>query len=187
MGSNGDRSDHFPAIERKHGGPIAMWIDRLSELGDAKYPEQIAYLRENHGFSQAHANALVMYVRGSSTSKRFATPDAFFASLDPVAARTSREIFSTVLAARPDLELVTAWNQPMLRWNRAYVLGLSATTKHLLLNSFSADVLAAHAELLAAYAVKKYTFRVPHDWDVDTGLLLALVDARLAEVRAGSG
>ena len=65
---DGDRTKFFPAIEKKHGGPIAIWIERLKDLGDAKYPEQIAYLRENHAFSQAHANALVMYARGSTSS-----------------------------------------------------------------------------------------------------------------------
>ena len=50
MTGDGDRTKFFPAIERKHGGPISLWIDRLGELGAAKYPEQIAYLREDHGF-----------------------------------------------------------------------------------------------------------------------------------------
>jgi hypothetical protein len=59
--NDGDRSQFFPAIEKKHGLPVSHWLSELSELGEAKYPEQIAYLRENHGFSQAHANAVVMH------------------------------------------------------------------------------------------------------------------------------
>lgn len=39
----------------------------MAELVDQKYPEQIAHLRENYGFAQAHANALVMYSRGSKS------------------------------------------------------------------------------------------------------------------------
>jgi len=62
--ASGDRSAHFPVIEKKHGGPISLWIECVNDLGKAKYEEQIAFLRENHGFSQAHANALAMYVRG---------------------------------------------------------------------------------------------------------------------------
>lgn len=58
--ASGDRSKFFPAIEKKHGQPVSHFLSELGELTDAKYPEQIAYLRENHGFSQAHANAVVI-------------------------------------------------------------------------------------------------------------------------------
>lgn len=182
MDDSGDRTKHFPAIERKHGGPISMWIDRLHELGDAKYPEQIAYLRENHGFNQAHANALVMYVRGSTTSKRCATPTAFFATLEPATARTAKAIFAAITDVHPELELVTAWNQPMLRApDGRYVIGLSVAKHHILLNPFSGNVLTRFADELAPYETNKKTFKVPLDWDVDASLLLTLVEARLAE------
>lgn len=182
MDSSGDRTKHFPAIERKHGGPISLWIDRLTELGDAKYPEQIAYLRETHGFSQAHANALVMYVRGSTTSKRFATPTAFFDTLDPIAARTAQAIFAAITETHPDLELVIAWNQPMLRApDGRYVVGISVAKNHILLNPFSGDVLEQFADRLHEYEVNKRTFKVPLDWTIDERLLCAMADFRLAE------
>lgn len=180
--SDGDRTRFFPAIESKHGGPISAWLERLEERGDAKYPEQIAYLREDHGFSQAHANALVMYFRGSTTSKRFKGPADYFASVDPRAAQTAKAIFDAVTELHPDLELVVAWNQPMLRApDGRYVLGLSVATNHILLNPFSADVLAAVADQLVDYEMAKKTFKVPVDWQVDTTLLRRIVDARLAE------
>jgi uncharacterized protein YdhG (YjbR/CyaY superfamily) len=182
VGDDGDRTKFFPAIEKKHGGPMSIWLDRLAELGDAKYPEQIAYLRENHGFSQAHANALVMYVRNSPTSKRFKTPDDYFASLDPTAAATAKAIFAVITTAHPEMELVIAWNHPMLRIDDKYVIGLSAAKHHLLLNPFSGDVLAACADELAGYKVNKKTFAVPIDWHVDTALLHGVVEARLAEL-----
>lgn len=180
----GDRTKYFPAIEKKHGGPISIWLDRVTDLGDAKYPEQVAYLRDNHGFSQAHANALVMYVRGSTSSKRFKNPDDYFRHLEPTPRKTAKAVFAAITAERPELELVVAWNHPMLRTAEgAYVIGLSAATRHLLLNPFSGAVMAAFAERLKDYGVNKMTFKVPLDWQVDQDLLLALVDARLAEVR----
>jgi uncharacterized protein YdhG (YjbR/CyaY superfamily) len=181
-GDDGDRSKFFPAIERKHGGPISIWLDRLADLGEAKYPEQIAYLRENHGFSQAHANALVMYVRGSRSSKRFRSPDAWFDAADPTAAATARAIFADITAIHPELELVIAWNHPMLRADGAYVIGLSAAKHHLLVNPFSSDVLTALADDLVGYAVNIKTFEVPLDWQIDSSLLRKVVDARLAEL-----
>jgi len=61
--TNSDRSKHFAAIEKKHGEKAAVWLKRLKDLKTDKYQEQIAFLRENHGFSQAHANALVMWTQ----------------------------------------------------------------------------------------------------------------------------
>ena len=68
MAHNPDRASYFPAIEKKYGQPMAYWFDVMAELAERTYPEQISYLRENHGFTQAHANALVMYSRGSTTT-----------------------------------------------------------------------------------------------------------------------
>jgi uncharacterized protein YdhG (YjbR/CyaY superfamily) len=179
--NDGDRSQFFPAIEKKHGLPVSHWLSELSELGEAKYPEQIAYLRENHGFSQAHANAVVMHFRGSTTSKRFSTPKQYFAQLDPQKKKTAELIFSTIMEKYPKLELVIAWNQPMLRIDGKYVLGLSSSKNHLTLNPFSTDVLELMSSKLTDYKVNKHTFVVPVDWKVDASLLRAMVKARLAE------
>lgn len=179
---SGDRSKYFPAIEKKHGGPISLWIERLQDLGDAKYPDQIAFLRENHGFSQTHANALVMHVRGSLTSKRFATPDEFLKTLDPAVKKTAKSIFSAITNKYPDLELVIAWNQPMLRLGSGYVFGLSVAKNHISLSPFSSDVLLSFAHQLKEYEVKKNTFQVPLNWKVDVSLLQSMAKARIAEM-----
>lgn len=181
--ADGDRTKHFPAIEKKHGGKIQSWINMVKDLGDAKYPEQINFLRENHGFSQAHANALVMYVRGSASSKKFSTPTEFFRTLDPVAAKTAKEIFSVIQKKHPKWELVTAWNQPMLKCEKGYVFGLSVSSKHILLNPMSSgDVVASVAPKLKGLEVQKKTVRVPLDWKVDPKVLDVLVKARLDEL-----
>ena len=179
--NDGDRSQFFPAIEKKHGLPVSHWLSELSELGEAKYPEQIAHLRENHGFSQAHANAVVMHFRGSTTSKRFSTPKQYFAQLDPQKKKTAELIFSTIMEKYPKLELVIAWNQPMLRIDGKYIFGLSTSQNHLTLNPFSTDVLEFMSSKLSGYKVNKHTFVVPVDWKVDASLLRAMVKARLAE------
>jgi uncharacterized protein YdhG (YjbR/CyaY superfamily) len=180
--TSGDRSQQFPAIERKHGQPVQHWFDLLAEHGDAKYDEQMALLREGHGFSQAHANAVVMTHRGSTTTRRFADPEAFFDSLDPVKATTARAIFAAIQKNVNGLELVTAWNQPMLRNGSGYLFGLSAASKHLTLSPWSGDVIEQFAERLTGLKVNKKTFIVPVDWKVDAGLLRDMVKARIAEL-----
>lgn len=180
---SGDREAHFPAIEKKYGEKISYWLNQLKKLGDAKYPEQIAHLRENYGFSQAHANALVMYARGSLSSKRFEKPKDFFDSLDPLAAKTAKKIFKEIQSKFPKLELVIAWNQPMLRINKDYIFGLSVSKRHILLAPWSTKVLTTFTPQLGEFEINKKTFAVPLDWKVDSKLLHAMVKARLAECK----
>jgi len=155
----------------------------MKDLEGAKYPEQIAFLRENHGFSQAHANALVMYSRGSLSARRFNTPTQFYQSVGKDQATTMRAIFKAITTKYPQAELVIAWNQPMIKIDGHYVFGASASSKHILISPWSADVIAAFAPKMADLVVKKKTIGVPNDWDVDTKLILALVKARLAECK----
>jgi uncharacterized protein len=125
----------------------------------------------------------VMYMRQSPTSRRFRTPDEFFATLTPQAASTATAIFAVVQKAHAALELVIAWNHPMLRVDGKYVLGLSVAKRHVLLNPFSADLITAFADRLVGYTTNKKTFAVPLDWKIDRRLLLDLVKARLEELR----
>ena len=75
------RESHFPAIEKKYGEPISYWFTIMAKIGGKKYLDQIAHLRENYGFSQAHANALVMYSRGSTSAHRHESLSDYFKSI----------------------------------------------------------------------------------------------------------
>lgn len=176
-----DRESHFPAIEKKYGEKMSYWFKVMKELSGQKYPEQVAYLRENYGFSQAHANALVMYSRGSTSSRRFETPKEYFATLTAVQAKTVKAIFKSIQSKNPDLELVIAWNQPMLKLGKDYIFGVSASTHHILMAPFSKGVLEKFAPKMKDLDVKKKTIGVPNDWEIDSKLLLAIVKARIAE------
>lgn len=176
------REAHFPAIEKRYGEPMKHWFTVMKTVAGKRYPEQIAHLRENYGFSQAHANALVMFSRGSTTTQRHATPTAYFKSIDAQQARTLRAIFTVIRAKFPDLEFVIAWNQPMLRKGTEYVIGASATSKYLLINPFSKAVIEAFTPRLKGYRVLKHTVTIPNDWEIDEKLLVAMAKARLKEI-----
>jgi len=180
--ADGDRTKYFPLIEKKHGGKISNWIDRVKRLGDVKYAEQVAFLKEEHGFSQAHANALVMYVRGSASSTRHDSPAAYYKTVDPQAAKTMKAIFGAIQKKFPQLELVIAWNQPMLRIGKQTVFGMSASKNHITINPFSKDVLNDHSEKLSKFVVNKHTFQVPLDWTPNASLLHSLTKQRLKEL-----
>ena len=175
------RESHFPAIEKKYGESMKFWFAVMKKVEDKKYPEQIAHLRENYGFSKTHANALVMYSRGSKSAKKFEKPSQYYKTLDPKQAKTVKAIFRAITRKYPKLELVIAWNQPMLKIDTKYVFGASVTKKYILIAPWSTKVLNQFRPKLADYKVNKKTIAVPNDWKVDEKLLQQMVKARLAE------
>lgn len=180
MPKSGDREAYFPLIEKKYGEKMSYWFKVMKELEGQKYPVQIAYLKENFGFSQAHANALVMYTRGSESSKRFATPAQYYKSIDPVQAKTLRAIFKAIQSKYPELELVIAWNQPMLKKEKSYLFGCSTATNHILIAPWNQDVLKKYTPKFKNFKVNKKTIALPNDWEVDAKLLQAIMRDSLA-------
>lgn len=182
MAPTGDRSQQFPAIEKKYGQPIQHWLDLLAASGEGKYEAQMALLQEGHGFSRAHANAVVMTHRGSTTTRRFSDADAYFEKADPVGAATARKIFAAIQKGVKGLELVTAWNQPMLRSEGGYVFGLNIGKNHITMGPWGNDVIGTFADRLSGYKCGKKTFNVPLDWKVDTKLVVDMAKYRMAEI-----
>ena len=154
---------------------MKYWFQVMKDIADWKYPEQIAYLKEEHGFSQAHANALVMYSRGSKSSKRFETIDDFLKNEDPVKKKTVKAIFKAIQTKYPKTELVIAWNKPMLKYKDEYIFGVALATNHILLAPFDAKILTKLKRELVDYKVNKKTVQVPVDWKVDPKLLNSMI------------
>lgn len=182
--SSGDRSAFFPAIEKKHGKPASHWLKLLQPLGGRPYTEQMSLLQDTHGFSRTHANALVMHFRGSTTSRRFDSPDAYFTTLTDAQAALAHAIFGAITKKFPKLELVIAWNQPILRMGDQYVFGLSTSANHLTINPWSTEVLEEFRPRLTNLVINKHTIQIPLDWKVNASVLQGMVKARLAEIAA---
>lgn len=183
MPKNSSREAHFPAIEKKYGEKMAHWFKVMAKLDGKKYPEQIAHLKENYGFSQAHANALVMYSRGSKSSKRFETPAQYYKSIDAKQATTLRKIFKIIQTKYPKTELVIAWNQPMLKLGNDYIFGASCATRHILIAPWSTELLSAFRDRLEHLTLNKKTIGIPNDWKVEEKLILDIVKARITETK----
>jgi uncharacterized protein YdhG (YjbR/CyaY superfamily) len=179
-----DRAAHFPKIEAKYGQPMKYWFGVMKEIADRKYPEQIAFLKEEHGFSQAHANALVMYSRGSKSSKRFDDFAGFLKKHDAIKQKTLRKVFRVIQKKYPKLDLVIAWNQPMLKLGTSYVFGASVAKNHILIAPFNEKVLQSMSQDLEGYKVNKKTVQVPVDWKVDERLLLKMIQLNLKALKS---
>jgi uncharacterized protein YdhG (YjbR/CyaY superfamily) len=173
------RENYFPAIEKKYGEPMSYWFAEMKKLSGKKYPEQMAFLQDNYGFTRAHANAVVMFSRGSTSSRRYESPKDYFAKLEKEKAKTMRKIFSVIQKKYPKLELVISWNQPMLKNGEKYIFGCSASKNHLTIAPWDPKVLKKVAPMLEGYVVNKKTVRVPSDWTVDEKLLIAMVRENL--------
>ena len=179
----GDRAAYFPKIEAKYGQPMRYWHSVMKDIVDLKYPQQIAYLKEEHGFSQAHANALVMYSKGSKSSRRFDNLDGYLKNQDEIKSKTIRKIFKVIQVKYPKLELVIAWNQPMLKMGSEYLFGASILKNHILIAPWNPKVLSAMKADLQGYKVNKKTVQVPIDWKVDEKLLHKMIRLNLQSLK----
>lgn len=54
-------ASYFPSIEKKHGQPIAYWLELLNACDGMKHIELVAWLKTVHGMGHGHANAIVGY------------------------------------------------------------------------------------------------------------------------------
>ena len=93
-----------------------------------------------------------------------------------------RRIFAAITKKHPKLELVVAWNQPMLKLGKEYVIGVSASKNHLTIGPWGDEPMTVFAAELADYETNKKTFKVPLDWKVDANLLNRIVRHRLDEI-----
>lgn len=164
---------------------MSYWFGVMKEIQDRKYAEQMAYLQEDHGFSRAHANALVLYCRGSTTSKRFTSVEDFLAQHDAVKQATIRTILKAVQTKFPKAEIVMAWNQPMVKYRGKYIFGVSVASRHILIAPFNSEVIDEFRPRLGDYTVNKKTIQVPVDWKVDRRLVQDLAAASYAAVAEG--
>ncbi|MFC5663517.1 DUF4287 domain-containing protein [Kitasatospora misakiensis] len=58
--ANGPAS-YFPSIEKKHGHPIAHWVELIRASPLTRHMELVAWLKAEHGLGHGHANALVKH------------------------------------------------------------------------------------------------------------------------------
>ena len=176
MAANPDRASYFPAIEKKYEQPMSFWFAQMAEISDRKYPEQIAYLRENFGFTQAHANALVLYSRGSTTSVKYKNMEQYLSQFDETKQETVHSIFAAMTGKYPTMHVVIAWNHPFGKIADRFIIGVSVHQKHILIGPWRTEVLTDLARELAPYDVNKKTFKVPVDWKVDSKLMRKIVE-----------
>ena len=177
---NPNRDAAFPAIEKKHGQPMQVWFDVFAEHAGKPYLQQVAVFRESHGFSQAHASAVVLFCRGSKTSRRYEDLDGYLEEHSPEKQALVRKIYGVIMQAYPELEQVIAWNQPMVKLGKEYIFGLSVAKNHVSIAPFNPVVLEEFLPRLGGLKLNKKTIQIPIDWYVDEPLLIDMVGRGIA-------
>ena len=160
---------------------MSFWFSVMKKLKSKKYPQQIKYLKDEYGLSQTHANALVMYAKGSKSSKRFASPSEYYRELNPKQMKTVKSIFNVILKKYPNLDHVMAWNQPMLKHNDKYIFGISTAKNHILIAPFNSKVFSKITPYFKDFQINKKTIALPNDWPVDAKLLHKLISLAIKE------
>ncbi|MFM7186195.1 MAG: iron chaperone, partial [Armatimonadota bacterium] len=162
---------------------MQVWFDVFAEHAGKPDLQQVAIFRESHGFSQAHASAVVLYCRGSKTSRRYEDLDGYLQEQAPEKQALVRRIYGVIMSAYPELEQVIAWNQPMVKLGKDYIFGLSVAKNHVLIAPFNPVVLEEFLPRLGELNLNKKTIQVPVDWDVDEQLLVDMVGRGIAVVK----
>jgi uncharacterized protein len=174
-----DRASYFPIIEKRYGEPMKYWHAVMKDLQGLKYADQVSYLKENFGFSQAHANALVMYSRGSKSPVKYGNIDQYLKDFEPKKRKLVKDIFKVFQNKYPKSEVVIAWNKPMLKIGEDYIFTVTVQKNHLMLAPWGDGAIEKFLPKLTGYVVKKKTFQVPLDWEIDQKLLLAMAAWRI--------
>ena len=97
--------------------------------------------------------------------------------------KTMKAIFKAITTKFPHLELVIAYNQPMVKLDKHYIFGASASTKHVLIAPWDAKVLKEFAPKFKEGNALKKTIQLPNGWDVDVKLIQAVIKASLANLK----
>jgi uncharacterized protein YdhG (YjbR/CyaY superfamily) len=71
----------------------------------------------------------------------------------------------------------------MVKFEKHYILGVSASTKHVLLGTWDDKVLMEFAPKFKEGNALKKIIQLPNDWDVDAKLIQAVVKASLANIK----
>ena len=107
---------------------------------------------------------------------KFGDLEEFYSSLPAEQETAIRRLVDFVSTKYPDLELLLAWNQPMFRLGKKYVIGFMPTKKHINLLTISDDAVTHFATELEGYRHGTRSISLPFDWEINQELIAKLID-----------
>lgn len=107
---------------------------------------------------------------------KFANLEDFYNSLPQDQEQAIRRLVEFVATNYPDLELLLAWNQPMFRLDKKYLIGFMPAKKHINLLTVSDDAVTHFAKELEGYRHGTRSVSLPFDWEIDRELIAKLIN-----------
>jgi uncharacterized protein YdhG (YjbR/CyaY superfamily) len=111
---------------------------------------------------------------------KFANLDEFYDSLPQDQENAIRRLVEFVASNNPDLELLLAWNQPMFKSGKKYLIGFMPTKKHINLLTITDDAVTHFAKELENYRHGTRSISLPFDWEIDAELIAKLIGFQLS-------
>lgn len=111
---------------------------------------------------------------------KFANLEEFYLSLPRDQEQAIRRLVEYVAANYPDLELLLAWNQPMFRLGKKYLIGFMPTKKHINLLTVSDDAINHLAVEIKNYRHGTRSISLPFDWEIDQDLITKVIEFQKA-------
>ena len=118
------------------------------------------------------------YVGGMA---KFSSFEEFYGSLPADQEQAIRRLVNFVAQRRTDLELVIAWNQPMFKLGRAYIIGFMPTKNHINLLTVTDTPVTAFAERIQSFTHGTRSIALPFDWQIDGQLVDDIIEFRIRE------
>jgi uncharacterized protein YdhG (YjbR/CyaY superfamily) len=107
----------------------------------------------------------------------------YLASIDDLEQRArTAEVLDWIAKRFPGLKPKIAWNQPMFTDHGTYIIGFSASKKHLAVSPEKAGIDRFSDEIMqAGYEPSKMIFRIPWDSPVDYMLLEKMIEFNILD------
>lgn len=113
---------------------------------------------------------------------KFADFDEFYSSLPADQEKAIRRLVKFVSSKHKNLELVLAWNQPMFRFGKHYIIGFMPTKNHINLLTISDDAVTNFASELQSYRHGTRSISLPFDWGIDEELVAKLIEFQINRI-----
>lgn len=113
---------------------------------------------------------------------KYASLDEFYAALPEDQRTHITSLVGYVQENYPQLECVLAWNQPMFKNGKHYVIGFMPTKKHTNLLTVSDTAITTLAPELTNYKHGTRSISLPFDWTIDADLFHSVIALRAQEL-----
>ena len=114
-----------------------------------------------------------------SNMPKFKDFDEFYSSLPEDQEVAIRRLVQFVAKQHKNLELVLAWNQPMFKLGKKYIIGFMPTKNHINLLTISDDAVSHFAVELEGYRHGSRSISLPFDWKIDQSLITKIIDFQI--------